>query len=67
MGPRIRQVWGFREINRIPLIGSKLKHLPLPGLQVDLIKRKNYKLEANALWGKNGGGSITMNFSGTFK
>lgn len=64
MGPRLHQVWGLREINRIPLIGSKLKHLPLPGLHVDIIQRKNYKLEANALWGMNGSGTISMNFSG---
>lgn len=67
MGPRINQVWGLREIKHIPLIGSKLSHLPLPGIRVDLIQRQNYKLEANALWGINGNGSITLNFSGTFK
>lgn len=67
MGPRMHQVFGFREIKRIPLIGSKLRHIPLPGLHLDVIQRKNYKLEANALWGINGKGSITVNFSGTFK
>ncbi len=65
MGPRISQVWGLRKIKHIPLIGSKLRHLPLPGIHIDIVQRKNYKLEANALWGINGSGSITMNFSGT--
>ena len=67
MGPRLSQVWGLREIKHIPLIGSRLGHVPLPGLHLDIVKRKNYKLEANALWGINGKGSITLNFSGTFK
>jgi len=65
MGPRMNQVRGFREINRIPIIGSRLGHVPLPGLHLDIVQSKNYKLEANALWGINGSGSITMNFSGT--
>lgn len=65
MGPRVSQAWGLREINRIPIIGSKLSLVPLPGLQWDIVQRKTYKLEANALWGKDGSGSLTLNFSGS--
>ena len=65
MGPRLSQVRGLRQIKHIPLIGSKLRHLPLPGIRVDLIQKKSYRLEANALWDINGNRSITLNFSGT--
>ena len=66
LGPRFGQVRGLRMVGRIPILGSTLKKIPLPGgIRVNLLQGQSYKLTAIATSEPNGNWTATLNFSGT--
>lgn len=65
MGPRIGQVPFLRRVGNLPGVGPVLSRVPLPGVSVDVIQAKTYKLQAMASCGVNGDCSATVTFGGT--
>jgi hypothetical protein len=65
MGPRIGQVPLLREVGRIPGLGPVLSRVPLPGVNIDFVQAKTYKLTATASCGISGNCSVGMSFGGT--
>ena len=65
MGPRIGRVPLLREVGRLPGIGSVLSRAPLPGVSVDLMSARKYKLTATASCGLTGACAAALTFGGT--
>ncbi len=65
MGPRIGQVPLLREVGRLSGVGPILSRVPLPGVSVDLVQAKTYKLKITASCGVNGDCSAGLTFGGT--
>ncbi|MBI1356789.1 MAG: hypothetical protein GC160_20810 [Acidobacteria bacterium] len=65
MGPRLRQVPLLRELGRLPGVGPILGRVPLPGVKIDFLNSRKYKLTAMASCGLTGGCSATLTFGGT--
>jgi hypothetical protein len=66
MGPRIGQVPYLREVGRVPVLGSVLTKVPLPGVNVDVVQGQNYKVTFNASCGVNGDCSVGATIGGRF-
>ncbi len=64
MGPRVNQVPVLKEVTRIPTIGPLLGRVPLPGLSVDVVQGKTYKLKVVASCGVHGGCSAVVDIGG---
>jgi hypothetical protein len=65
MGPRVGQVPVLREVGRLAGVGPILSRVPLPGVSVDLVQAKQYKLTLTASCGVNGDCSTALTFGGT--
>jgi hypothetical protein len=65
MGPRVGQVPLLREVGRLAGVGPILSRVPLPGISVDLVQAKTYKLTVSASCGVNGDCSAGLTFGGT--
>jgi hypothetical protein len=66
-GPRLNETPILKKIAELPTVGGIVGKVPLPGVSIDILRGKNYKLSYTYSCGvKDAGCSHTLNLEGVF-